>query len=164
MRNQSLIVLAIATICAGACAKRVPEPAGVARGTPHISWIIMSGDRDNPDQEFVCQSGPRNDCVVPVSRPDAQVFSDVHIYYHGAGMDTRYTGSIQIGFFRGSPESHNIQTSVAVQKTESITNQSVSGIVSSTPGTYAVTFALVATATDTGKSQPIREQVPVVVK
>jgi hypothetical protein len=43
-------------------------------------------------------------------------------------------------------------------------NHSVTGIVSSTPGTYVVTFALVATSTETGKSQPIREQVRVVVK
>jgi hypothetical protein len=106
----------------------------------------MSGDRDNPDQEFVCQSDPRNDCVVPVSRPDAPIFSDVHIYCHGAGMDTRYTGSIQIGLFRGSPESHNIQTSVAVQKTD------------------AVTFDLVAIATGTGEEPADSRAGPVVVK
>ena len=164
MRKEALIVLAVTTLFTAACARRVPEPAVSVPGTPHISWIIMSGDRDDPDQEFVCQSDPRNDCVVPVSREDAQVFSDVHIYYHGGGAETKYTGSIQIGFFQGSPESHNIKTDLALQKTESITNQSVSGIVSSTPATYAVTFALVATSTDTKKSQPIREEVRVVVR
>ena len=71
---------------------------------------------------------------------------------------------MQIGFFRGSAESRNIQTNITVQKTESITNQSVTGIVTETPGNYAVAFSLVATSTDTGKSVPIRDQVPVVVK
>ena len=164
MRKHSIIVATIAAVFTSTCAKRVPEPAGVAPGTPYISWIIMSGDRDNPDQEFVCQSDPRNDCLVPVSRPDAQVFSDVHFYYHGAGAETKYTGSINIGFFQGSRESHEIQANTIVKKTERIMNSSVTGIVSSTPGTYAVTFALVATSTDTGKSQPIRQQASVVVK
>jgi hypothetical protein len=164
MRPPFLIVAIVAAVSTSTCAKRVPEPVGVTPGTPHVSWVIMSGDRDNPDQDFVCQSDPRNDCVVPVSRPDALVFSDVHVYYHGAGAETKYAGSMQIGFFRGSTEARNIQTNITVQKTESITNQSVTGIVTETPGNYAVGFELVATSTDTGKSQPIREQVAVVVK
>lgn len=162
MRKESLIVLAIATIGTSACGRRVPEPAVGAPGTPRVSWIVMSGDRDNPDQEFVCQSAPRNDCVVPVSRPDALVFSDVHVYYRGAGVETKFTGSIQIGFFQGSAGPHNVQTNITLKKNESITNQSVSGIVSSTPGNYSIDFALMATGA--GTSLPIREQVPVVVK
>ena len=159
-----MIVVTIAAVFTSTCAKRGPEPPGVAPGTPYVSWIIMSGDRDNPDQEFVCQSHPRNDCIVPVSRPDAQVFSDVHFYYHGAGAETKYTGSIDIGFFQGSPESHTAQSNITIRKNESIVNQSVTGIVSATSGTYAITVALVATLTGTGKSQPIRDSVQVVVK
>lgn len=164
MRCQFLIVLAIVSASSAACARRVPPPAGLAAGTPYISWIIMSGDRDNPDQEFVCQSTPRSDCVVPASRPDAQVFSDAHFYYHEAGADTKYAGTIDIGFFQGSRESHEVKTDIIVKKNELITNQSVAGIVTSTPGTYAIVFDFVATVTDTGKSVPIREQVSIVVK
>jgi hypothetical protein len=164
MRPHLMIVAIMACVVTSACAKRVPGPANVAPGTPRVSWVIMSGDSDNPDQNFVCQSEPRSDCVVPLSRPEAQVFSDVHVYYHGAGAATKYVGSMQIGFFRGSAESHNIQTSITVQKTDSISNQSVTGIVTDTPGNYAIAFSLVATSTDTGKSVPIRDQVPVVVK
>jgi hypothetical protein len=153
MRKHSMIVATIAAVFTSTCAKRVPEPAGVRPGTPHISWIIMSGDGDNPDQEFVCQSDPRNDCVVTGSRPDAPVFSDAHVYYHGAGVETKYMGSINIGFFQGSSEAHEFKTNIAVRKNESITNQSVAGIVTSTPGAYALSFALVATLTDPGVSQ-----------
>ena len=163
MRCESLIVLVTVSMFAG-CATHVPESAVSIPGTPHVSWIIMSGDRDNPDREFVCQSEPRTECVVPVSRPDARVFSDVHIYYHGAGAETKYTGSIQVGFFNGSPSAHTLKTDLAVKKTERIANQSVSDIVTSTPGTYSVDFALVATVTDTKKTQPIREKIRVVVR
>jgi hypothetical protein len=71
---------------------------------------------------------------------------------------------MQIGFFRGSAEPRNIQTNITVRKTGSIINQSVIGIVTETPGNYALAFSLVATSADTGTSQPIREQIPVVVK
>jgi len=164
MRTHSIIVAAVAAVFTSACARSAPKPIGVAPGTPHVSWIIMSGDRDNPDREFVCQSNPRNDCVVPASRPDAQVFSDVHFYYHGAGAETKYAGSIDIGFFQGLPQSHTAQSNMTVKKNGSIANQSVTGIVSETSGTYAVTFAVVATLSDTGTSQPIRDSVQVVVK
>ena len=160
-----MIVATIPALFTATCAKHVPEPAGLAPGTPYISWVIMRGDRDNPDQAFVCQSDPRNDCVLPASRPNAPVFSDVHIYYHGAGVETKYTGSIQIGLFQGSAdEAHSVQVNTTVRKAGSIVNQSVVDDVTETPGTYALTFAVVATLTDTGKTQPIRDQVPVVVK
>jgi hypothetical protein len=164
MRMCCVTVSIVASVFSATCAKRVPEPAGVGSGVPHVSWVIMHGDRDNPDREFACQSEPRGDCVIPASRSDAQVLSDVHVYYHGAGAETKYAGTMQIGFFRGAGESTKNQTNITVRKMESITNQSVTGIVTDAPGEYAVTFELVATVTDTGKSQPIRERVPIAVK
>jgi hypothetical protein len=164
MHKLAVIVATIAAVLNSTCAKRVPEPVDVAPGTPHVSWVIMSGDSDNPDREFVCQSNPRTDCVLPASRPDEQVFSDVHFYYHGAGAETKYTGSIDIGFFQGSPSSHTIQANTVVKKTESIMPHSITGVVTSTPGTYALNFALEATVPDTGKSQPIRDRFQTVVK
>jgi hypothetical protein len=163
MRNRTLIVFLAATTLS-ACAKRVPEPAVTTPGTPHVSWVIMHGDSDNPDREFACQSEPRTECVVPASRPGDKVLSNVHIYYHGAGPETKYEGSVQIGFFDGSAAAHTLRTSMVVKKTERIGNQSVSDIVTSKPGTYSVDFDLAATVTDSKKTQPLREKIVVVVK
>ena len=163
MRKESLVVLFTAVLFMSACVRRIPELTGVAPGTPHISWIVMHGDSDNPDQEFACQSDPRNECVVPASKPDAQVFSDVHVYYHGAGVETKYVGTVQIGHFGGAGAARKADSNITVMKTESITNQSFTGIVTASPGSYNVTFAMVAT-TEGGKSQRIDLQVPVVVK
>ena len=123
----------------------------------------MSGDRENPDRDFVCQSNPRNDCVVPASKLDEQVFSDVHIYYHGAGTETKYLGSFEVGFFQGSAASRTVTTDITVRKMGAIANQSVTGIVTSTPGAYEITFELMASA-DAKASQPIQEGLQVVVK
>ena len=101
MRSHRVLIAAIGAVFTLGCATRVPRPAGVPPGAAYVTWIIMSGNRDNPDQDFVCQSDRKDECVIPVSRPDAQVFSDVHFYYHAERADTTYAGSMEVGFFQG---------------------------------------------------------------
>ena len=164
MRTYRVSVVILAVALTSTCAKSVPEPASVPPGTPHVSWVLMYGDRDNADREFACQSDPRTDCVLPASKPDAQVFSDIHFYFHGAGAETRYEGTINIGYLQGAPDSHTSRTTITVQKNGSITNSSTTGIVTSTPGSYAVTISETATIKDTGKTQAIQEPIRVIVK
>jgi hypothetical protein len=116
---------------------------------------------DNPDLDFVCQSNPRSECVLPVDRPDARVLSHVYVYHHPASTETKYTGSIRIGFF---DQPHEINPNITVKPGESPGNQSVSDFVSSKPGTYPMVIAVVATSTQTGQVQNIRDQVSVVVR
>jgi len=53
---------------------------------------------------------------------------------------------------------------VTATKNESITNESVTGIVTSTPSTYTVTVAVTATVAATKKKVPIQESFQVIVK
>src|SRR5262245_49924325 len=159
MRDCSLIVVMVVGVLSSTCAQPVPRPANVAPGTPYVTWVLMYGDRDNADAEFACQSVPRTDCVIVASRPDAQAFSDIHLYYHGAGGETRYEGTLSLGYLRGSPQSQTSPTKLSVLKKGSITNQSVTGIVTSTSGTYPVTWSGTATVVDTGKEYPIQETI-----
>jgi hypothetical protein len=154
-----LAVIGILFLQAG-CMMRVPAPSGGPPGTPRVGWVIMAGDRDNPDREFVCQSNPRTACVMFASRPDSQTFSAVHFYFHSAATDTKYTGTIQIEFFEGSTP-HEVTSDVTVKGRGSPANTSVSGIVSSKPGIHPMTIAMVA---ESGTTQQIRERVPVTVK
>ena len=156
-------MLAVLLLATSACAKTGPRPAGVAPGTPYITWIIMHGDSDNPDREFACQSTPRSDCLLPASTQAEPIFSHVYLYYHGAGAETAYTGNVQIGFFRGATPASASKTNITVKKNESITNQSTTGIVTNTPGTYALTIAFDATV-DKGAARPVREEVNVSVR
>jgi hypothetical protein len=164
MRTLQMIVLTMALLFIWSCARRIPEPLGLVRGTPHVSWVIMTGDRRNPDKELVCQSDPRNDCVFSTSRPEAEVFANVHLYYHGVGGKTTYTGSIGIGFFEDAHETHQMAVNTTVNKAESIKNQSVSGAIASQPGRYPFTVTVVGTSSDTKKTQSIQDSVAVVVR
>ena len=160
MDAKTLLALAAIVFLAAACDKRVPVPSGATPGAPHVGWVIMTGDSDNPDREFVCQSDPRTDCVMPASRPDNQAFSDVHLYFHPAATETKYVGTVGIGFFEGSTP-HEVKPNVTVKPGAAVARSSVAGIVSSTPGTRALTIAIVA---DSGKPQQIQEQIPVRVQ
>jgi hypothetical protein len=124
----------------------------------------MYGDSDNPDREFACQSGTSEGCVLPASRPDAQVFSDIHFYYHGVGGETRYQGTIAIGYLQASPDVHTSRINITVKNNESITNSSVTGIVTSKPDAYTVTIAVAATVADTKNTQRLDQTIRVIVK
>jgi len=159
-------VLLGTTLIVVSCARSIPKPKPVAAapGTPSVTWVVMSGDRENPDQDFVCQSDSPGECVVPASRPDEQVFSDVHVYYHGADTDIKYVGAVRIGFFRRSSDTEQIDTNLTVKKGEPIGNQSVVGIVTDVPGSYEIAFNLTAESIPPGNKREIRERLSVVVK
>lgn len=158
--------LAAVVAASAGCRMRVPEPA-IHTGSPHLSWIIMRGDRENPDQNFVCQSEPRSDCVIPRSRADAPVFSSVHVYYHPASSDTRYTGSIGIRFFQGAgdqPESHVVRVDTTVKANTAPYHQGVTDLVTDKPGAYSIAIAIDATPITIGSAHQIREDVRVLVR
>ena len=162
--RRRLFCLLISYLSLASSCMRVPGTGGVARGTPHISWVIMSGDRDNPDRDWVCQSDMRDDCVVPATRPGDEVFSDVHVYYHGASQETRYTGSFHVGYFQSSADSNFVKANITVKTNGAIANQSVTGLVTSSPGSYEISFDLLAATTDTTLDRPIQHRLPVAVK
>jgi hypothetical protein len=159
-----LMVMIMAVAACGACAQRVPQPANAVPGMPRVSWVLMSGDKDNPDSEFVCQSDPPGECVMPATRPGQEVYSDAHFYYHGTGADTAYTGSILIGPLESSGAPYRMQASTTVKKDERIINQSVVARVTSRPGTYDVVVDIMAKRSGSNVPQAIQFRFPVRVR
>ena len=150
-------------MCVTGCAHRMPAATGGPPGSPRVGWVIMAGDRDTPDQDFVCQSNPRSECVLPHSRPDNQVFSHLHFYFHPASTDMRYGGSIRLGFFTNS--SYELKPDLTVEAGDEAGNHSVVGIVTDRPGTYTMAVAVEAVGTNgIGGVHQIRENVQIVVK
>jgi hypothetical protein len=157
------MAMVVVSLCMEGCARSIPIPkaAGGAAGMPRVGWVVMMGDRDNPDREFVCYSESPGDCMMPPSRSNEQVFADVHLFYHPAATETKYTGTIQIGFFNSA---HELRPNFTVKPAEPPGNQSVVGIVSAKPGTYSLTIGVEATPTQGGAPQRIRESVKVIVR
>ena len=83
---------------------------------------------------------------------------ELHLYFHSGTTDTKYTGTIQVGFL---PSPHEVKVNMTVNGGDPAGNSSVSGILSSKPGRYAMTVAIDA---ENGGTRQIRESVPVTVK
>lgn len=166
MRSASILFRTVIWVwMAGACANRhVPDPPSVVSGEPHTSWWLGAGTAQNPEQQRICQSSPRTSCVISVTGQQRQVFATLHLSYHPAATDTTYAGFIRIGFFEGSPESHDLKVNATVKARDSQANQSITDIVSSRPGTYPVDLSIVATSTPSGKTQNIRDEFNVMIK
>jgi hypothetical protein len=145
-----------------ACAKRVPSATGTPPTVPRLGWVIMRGDRDNPDAEFVCQSEPRTDCVLPQSRPGQETHTEVHFYFHSAVTDSTYTGRIEIGFLTAGGRPYEITPTVTVKKGDRARSTSVLGVVSSSAGPYPMIIRLVAEGD--GMRREISDEVPVQVQ
>src|SRR5262249_22899819 len=134
-----------------------PLPLGDA-SMPRLGWVIMHGSADNPDEEYVCQSNPRDVCALPASTSERKVFSEVHLYFHPIGSPTRYEGTVQIEFFgdgRPSP------LALAVG-TKNVGNDSIVGVVTNKPGEYALNVS--ASANTPNGPKQVSERVPVSVR
>jgi hypothetical protein len=149
-------------VAAPGCAEhRTPRAAGEP-GAPRVGWIVMYGDSDNPDAEFACQSNPRTDCVVPASRPDGQTFSEVHLYLHPTPAETKYSGAMQIGFFRGNKAAQELKASDTV-KPGQVANHSIVGIVTDKAGPQVLNVEFKAVMAS-GEIRQIHDQVTVLVR
>lgn len=94
---------------------------------------------------------------MPTSRPDSQVFTDVHVYFHPANADTKYTGTIRVAFLEGTTP-YELKADVIVKRGDDPAHQSVIGMVSSVPGVLDLTIAIDAEGETT---RQIRERVRV---
>lgn len=141
------------------CATHIPESTTAPPGVPRVGWVLMTGDRDNPDGHYVCQSEPRTEeCVLAPSRPDHQVFAHVHFYFHPASGDAKYTGTIELDFMQGAQP---LTPNVSVKAGDKPAQTSVVGLVLPTTGSHQMTIALVAQG---DQRREIRERVPVEVR
>lgn len=160
--TKTLFVTTAAVLLTASCAEhRVPRAVGDP-SLPSLGWVIMHGHKDNPDEEFGCQSAPRSPCTVHASTAAGQTLSEVHLYFHAGRTEARYSGTVKIGFFRSSESLPAMKTDATV-KAGDVGNQSVVGIVRDKPGRYIMRIDVTAT-TEAGGEQRIREDVPIDVQ
>ena len=157
--------LALATVLIGSCAscaERIPEPV-VVPTVPHVSWLIAV-QTPSSEERTVCQSDPRNECILPVSTVDKRTFATVHLYLHPVKSgETKYSGTMRVGFMNGAAsEPHDSKVDSTVSPGDTPTNVSVTGIVTEKPGGYTITISLLATSSS-GTSLKLRDTIDVTV-
>lgn len=156
------LLLAPLVFAAAACAKHAPEPTPHP-STPHITWSIgegFGGERN------VCRSTEGASCTLDMSGvAQNRRFGVFHLFLHGASSDTKYKGTVDIGFL-GQPgeREHTHPIEREISRGSDPINFSTTGIVKPA-GTYYVDISLSATPlSGSGPAVPIKEKIRVDVK
>lgn len=160
LRVYPLLVPFVAA--AFACAKHTPEPTPHP-STPHITWSIAEG---YGGEKEVCRSTTASSCTLDMSGvAQNRRFGVFHVFLHGAATDTKYTGTVEIGFLGQPGESkHTHPIEREVPRGNNPINFSTTGIVKPA-GTYYVEISLTATPmSGAGPVVPIRDRITVDVK
>ena len=158
--NRYRMTLPLVGLLVSACANHVPEPKPHP-DAPHISWAISEG---NDDKE-VCRSTEDTACSLNLSAHTGnQRIGIFHVFLHPASADTKYVGSVDIGFFVQSENQHVHAIDRVVERGSAPVSFSTTGNVKAA-GTYYVTVNLKATAADgSGPPVPITARIRVDVK
>lgn len=161
MRRTSLL-LAVSVLAAAGCAKHAPEPSPHPT-TPHITWSISQG---YTGEKELCRSTEALPCTLDLSRvAQDRRFGVFHLFLHAAATDTKYKGTVDIGFL-GQPgeRQHTHPIEREIPRGNAAINFSTTGIVRP-PGTYYVEISLTATPLlESGPGVPIKERIKVDVK
>lgn len=161
MRRTHLLLAAV-VLAAAACAKHAPEPTPHP-STPHITWSISQGYTGETER---CRSTEASSCTLDFSEvAQDRRFGVFHLFLHAAAADTKYKGTLDIGFL-GQPgeREHTHLIEREIPRGNDPINFSTTGIVRP-PGTYYVEISLMATPlAGSGPGVPIKERIKVDVK
>ena len=131
---------------------------------PHITWEIRTGT-DIGDEQFVCGSvRPANPCLLQAATPDRRNMTTVHLYLHAAAQPTSYLGVLAVPFVAGSEKIAEREVNATVERGDQPYGVTVSGLVTSKPGSYALRVRLDATQPNSPTPTRIVEEIPVTVK
>ena len=160
--RRAYLLLASFVVAAGACAKHAPDPTPHP-STPHITWSIAEG---YGGEKEVCRSTEATSCTLDLSgvAPNRR-FGVFHLFLHAASTDTKYKGTMDIGFLGQPGESeHTHPIEREIPRGNDSTGFSTTGIVKPA-GTYYVDISITATPlSGSGPALPFKERIKVVVK
>ena len=154
-------IAAISTVLAAGCATHVPEPKPHP-DAPHITWSVAEGSNDKE----VCRSTEPASCTLTLSaEPPNRRLGVFHVFLHAGATDTKYVGTINIGFLaQDSGTQHEHKVDRVIAHDSGPVNFSSTGIVKPA-GRYYVDVNLTATAADgSGRPLPITAHIRVDVK
>lgn len=131
---------------------------------PHFTWEIRTGG-DIGDTDLVCGSAqPAPNCVLTASTEQRRTLTTVHLYLHAAAQPTSYLGFMRVPFVEGSEQREAREVSATVSPGSQAVGATVSGNVTSKPGSYTFSISLDATRSGVPTPQRIAQQIPVTVK
>lgn len=162
-RGGRLLLLLMAAI-ACACAEHGAVHVAPDESRPHVTWEIRTGT-DLGDEDLVCGSAqPSPECVLTASTGQRSALATVHVYLHAAAQETSYLGAMTLPFIEGTERDIGREVTATVPPRSRPVGMTVTGRVTSKPGSYTFSVSLDANQPGMATPQRIAVRVPVVVK
>jgi hypothetical protein len=142
---------------------------GVAHVTPdesrpHVSWEIRSG-ADIGQTDFVCGSPqPSKPCELTASTDKSGTLATLRLFVHPSVEPTSYLGFMRVPFVDGAPDRKLGEVNATVPPGGRPVGTTVTGRVTTKPGSYGLTVSVDAIQPDMAAPQRIAHEIPVIVK
>jgi hypothetical protein len=163
-RHRVKLLWCVLLPISGACAAHGVTHTAPDESRPHISWEIRTGGPLGGDQ-LVCGSSQASPtCTLAASTAQAPALATVHLFFHAAAQPTSYLGFMRAPFIEGSGQYKGGEVSATVDPGSQPVATTVSGLVTSKPGAYALTISVDATQEREATPQRIAQEIPVTVK
>jgi hypothetical protein len=166
MRSNSRPALTVhaALFLTAACSGHRVAHVAPDESRPHITWEIRTGGRLG-DDDVVCGSvAPSRPCLLPASTRDRPVLATVHVYLHAAAQQTSYLGVTRMPFLSGSEQLKDREISATVPRGSQPVSTTLSGNVTSEPGSYTLSISVDAIQPGTSTPHRIKQDVAVSVR
>jgi hypothetical protein len=155
-----LTIMFLAGLLTAGCAGHGEIHVAPDESKPHVTWEIRSGPKEG-DEDFVCGSAhAEKPCVLNASTDGRRTLAAVYLLAHAAAQPTNYLGFIRASFFEGESERKLGEFNVTVEPGTRPVGATVVGLVTSKPGSYALTISIDATQE---APRLISQEVPIVV-
>ena len=111
---------------------------------------MLSSESQGGTERLVCRSDAPDPCVLALPADRKPLLATVHVVLHPTQADTRYTGTMRVGF-GGAASDTKVDSTVT--RGGLAGNVSVTFLLTLTPGIYRTEISL--TATSKGSSAPV---------
>lgn len=163
IRCLSIAAVTLGVLFAVSCTQHhIPIASGVP-DEPRASWSIRAGG--SLKEREVCRSDTDQSCVIPASSNGEPVSVVVSIYLHPVGAaKTTYRGAF-VATFMSTPDGggYERQVDLEIDPGRRPTGLTTAGLVTSTPGHYALKMALLADVAMRSDPRQFEDVIPVEV-
>ena len=154
-----LVMCVMATM---ACGAHRPAHTAPDESQPHITWDIRAGGDGGEERRICASAEPQPRCVFAGATTASRPLTTFHLFLHPAARTAAYDGTIRLPFLEGATQRVR-PISAVVQPGAEAYSSSITGLVTSTPGVYALLIDLDVKHGAT-RALPIRAEVQVIVK
>ena len=122
---------------------------------------MLSSESQGGTERLVCRSDAPDPCVLTVPADRKPLLATVHVVLHPTQADTRYTGTMRVGF---RDSAYETKVDSTVMGGGPAGNVSVTSLLTLMPGVYTTEMSLTATQKGSSASVSLRDTITLTIQ